>query len=177
MKLSRVLSQNIKKRMRSGGIRFQLCIIYVCIYACRSSAAADHLEISGSVSCPAASSDGEPLLARASSIFLRSSGLEFKRLMLAKFFLWVRKPIPQIRIQRNRGRTTVRARLIRSRAADPGKWKMALTKASRYMVTSRITAKRAAARFRVQGAFLPEPALWLLVFEESVFIIIPFRLL
>ena len=29
MKLFRVLSQNIKKRMRSGGIRFQLCIIYV----------------------------------------------------------------------------------------------------------------------------------------------------
>ena len=73
---------------------------------------------SGSVSFPAASSDGEPLLATASSIFLRSSGLEFKRLMLAKFFLWVRKPIPQIRIQRNRGRTTVRARLIRSRAAE-----------------------------------------------------------
>ncbi|MBR4762888.1 MAG: hypothetical protein IK087_01570 [Lachnospiraceae bacterium] len=85
-------------------------------------------------------------------------------------------PIPQIRIQRNKGRTTVRARLIRSRAADPGKRKRALTKASRYMVTSRITAKRAAARFRVQGAFLPDPALWVFVFECSVFIIITFRL-
>lgn len=29
MKLSRGLSQNIKKRMRSGGIHFQLYIIYV----------------------------------------------------------------------------------------------------------------------------------------------------
>ena len=107
---------------------------------------ADHLD-SGSVSCPSGSPDGAAPAARASSIFLRSSGLELKRLTLAKFFLWVRKPIPQIRIQRNKGRTTVRARLIRSRAADPGKRKRALTKpaskrkSSRCPTTSRITTR------------------------------------